>query len=189
MNVHHLEWAGSRPRCSEFNGFHVNPLASFLTFLISSSFLPGVVQAAAESALSGWTACSSRMLLVLGQRLGFFYTPTTPFHQAGTPTTINQSGDSPWMSVNMLPSLPLFSHHFPFRLYICLTYDCSFPVLCGLLMTCSCIDFCYQYQDSTIESFLIECRVFEVWCWTLEGRETYWQKKKQWAEKCFDRQY
>ncbi|KAG7481737.1 hypothetical protein JOB18_003604 [Solea senegalensis] len=37
------------------------------------------------------------MLLVLGQSLGFLYTPTTPFHQAGIPATINQSGDSPWI--------------------------------------------------------------------------------------------
>lgn len=87
----------------------LSPCFPFLTFLISSSFHRGAAApAAAESALSGWTACSSRMLLVLGQRLGFFYTPTTPFHQAGIPATINQSGDSPWMSVNMFPSLPLF---------------------------------------------------------------------------------
>lgn len=81
------------------------PFSNFSYFLLC-----GAVVAAAESALSGWTACSSRMLLVLGQRLGFFYTPTTPFRQAGIPTTINQSGDSPWMSVNMFPSLPLLPH-------------------------------------------------------------------------------
>ena len=75
--------------------------------------------------LSGWTACSSRMLLVLGQCLGFLYTPTTPFHQAGIPAAINQSGDSPWMSVNMFPSLPLFRTTFLSHFLFWFS-DCSF---------------------------------------------------------------
>lgn len=79
--------------------------------------------------LSGWTACSSRMLLVLGQCLGFLYTPTTPFHQAGIPATINQRGDSPWMSVNTFPSLPLFPATFlsPFHSFS--------TVICCLILT------------------------------------------------------
>lgn len=88
--------------CSKFTAAKLS-LAP--TFHISSS-----LQSSSSSrtcSLPARTACSSRMLLVLGQRLGFFYTPTTPFHQAGIPTTINQSADSPWMSVNMFPSLPL----------------------------------------------------------------------------------
>lgn len=100
-------------------------------FLISNFFLfpllsGPVPYAQQQSPLSQvWTACSSRMLLVLGQCLGFLYTPTTPFHQAGIPTTINQSGDSPWMSVNMFPSLPLFPTTFLSH-SLCCSFDCSF---------------------------------------------------------------
>lgn len=106
--------------------FHISNFSYFLLF-----FQPGAVPSAAEPTLSGWTACSSRMLLVLGQCLGFLYTPTTPFHQAGIPTTINQSGDSPWMSVNMFPSLPLFPTTFLSRSLHC-SYDCSFRLFFGV---------------------------------------------------------
>lgn len=96
----------------------VNCLCFFsqtLTFHSSLS-LQSSSSSSRTCSLPGRTACSSRMLLVLGQRLGFFYTLTTPFHQAGIPTTINQSADSPWMSVNMFPSLPLlFSSRFGLR--------------------------------------------------------------------------
>jgi hypothetical protein len=57
------------------------------------------------------------LLLVLGGCLGFLYTPTTPFHRAGTPPSINQSGDSAWTSVNMFPWLPP-SHN-------CITFSIS----------------------------------------------------------------
>lgn len=95
------------------------PRLPSLTFCISSSLHP--------TDLSGWTACSSPMLLVLGQRSGFFYTPTTPFffYQARIPAAINQSGDSPWMSVNMFPSLP------PFPLYFSLHTPCWEIVVVG----------------------------------------------------------
>lgn len=126
-----LHTAWSQARCSEFKGGDLNLLTYFLTFLISSSFVPAAAAAAAELTLSGCTACSSRMLLVLGQRLGFLYTPTTPFHQAGIPTTINQSGDSPWMSVNMFPSLPLFPTTFLSHSLVC-SCDCSFSLFIGV---------------------------------------------------------
>lgn len=127
----------SQTRCSKSKGWDVNLHTfsicfPFLTFLISyfSFFRP----AAAEPALSGWTACSSRMLLVLGQRLGFLYTPTTPFHQAGIPTPINQSGDSPWMSVNMFPHCLFFPTLFLF-FFLCpsllCSYDCTLPPFFG----------------------------------------------------------
>lgn len=113
-------WTKAPPFVRRFTGRDGCHLTCFpgsnFSYSLSS---PGASAAAeAEAALSGCTACSSQMLLVLGQRLGFLYTPTTPFHQAGIPTTINQSGDSPWMSVNMFPSLPLFPHHSPFSLCV-----------------------------------------------------------------------
>lgn len=116
--------------CSKFKGCSVNldavstPPPHFWLLLFQLLCSPHWQQQ--KLTLSGWTACSSRMLLVLGQSPGFLYTPTTPFHQAGIPATINQSGDSPWMSVNMFPSLPPFPATFlPHSL------PCAFP-LCNI---------------------------------------------------------
>lgn len=104
----------SQAKCLKFKGRIRTPtlfphLKVFLFLLFPAWCRSGVSR---SSTLSGWTACSSRMLLVLGRRPGFLHTPTTPFHQPGIPAAINQSGDSPWMSVNMFPSLPLSSSTF-----------------------------------------------------------------------------
>lgn len=76
------------------------------------------------------------MLLVRGQRPGSLNTPTTPFQQAGIPATINQSGDGPWMSVNMFPSLTPSPNTF---------LPCSFSVELFLSFTLNCS--CFHLHD------------------------------------------
>lgn len=122
----------------------------FLIFLSSPARLPW--RPAAEPALSGRTACSSRMLLVLGQRLGFLSTPTTPF----SPGRGSSRHKSEWwqpMDVSKYVSLTAsFYQHFPFpfspSLSLHRSYDCSFhPLLRGLTLTCS------RFDRSIIVSF------------------------------------
>lgn len=65
-----------------------------------------------------------------GSAAGLSLHPTTPFHQAGIPAAINQSADSPWMSVNMFSSLTLSSPHFSFS-----TFSSSFGIVLVLTLT------------------------------------------------------
>ena len=116
----------------------INPLKLFPVWNFFLLPLPSSTGSCRRSlhALSGWTACSSRMLLVRGQRPGSLNTPTTPFQQAGIPATINQSGDGPWMSVNMFPSLTPSPNTF---------LPCSFSVELFLSFTLNCS--CFHLHD------------------------------------------
>lgn len=85
------------------------PFSDFLHFLLSLSNRSLWLDSLFKS-----NAISSR------SALGLFLQPDSTFfffffYQARIPATINQSGDSPWMSVNMFPSLPPFPPYFSFH--------------------------------------------------------------------------